>query len=78
MILGGYDHPSTAKLWSVLTHKILSRNFEIPSLPESVPEHEFWPLYFHDENLRVYENNIIDDKELFFIARLKENIDERI
>lgn len=55
IFLGGYNHPSTAKLWSILTHKIISGCHAITPLPEVVPEHEFWPLYIDDENLKVPE-----------------------
>ena len=79
MCLGGYNHPSTAKLWSILTHLIISECHEIISLPESVPEHEFWPLYVDDENLKVSECPQYDSvKESHTITELKTYIESRI
>lgn len=77
-MLGGYDHPSTAKLWSVLTHKIIYGCYQVPQLPDVVPEHEFWPLYAHDENLRVSENPQSIEEEIILIEKLKHHVDERI
>lgn len=75
---GGYDHPSTAKLWSILTHTIISGCYEVPRLPDAVPEHEFWPLYAQDENLLISENNHSEEEETVFIDKLKYYVDERI
>ena len=76
--LGGYHHPSAAKLWSILTHNIISGSHPIPSLPNCVPEHEFWPLYADDDNLSVSENQDKDDSEVANIATIKSYIDKRI
>ena len=75
--LGGYDHPSTAKLWTIFTHEIISACNKIPKLPEAVPEHEFWPLYVQDEYLKVTENQQ-EIKVDIFIENLKSFVDERI
>jgi histone deacetylase 8 len=76
--LGGYHHPSTAKLWSILTHKVISGSHQIPSLPKCIPEHEYWPLYVDDDNLSVLESEEKDDSEASNIVKTKCYIDERI
>ena len=76
--LGGYHHPSAAKLWSILTHNIISGCHPILPLPNCVPEHEFWPLYADDDNLSVPENQDKDDSEVANIATIKSYIDKRI
>lgn len=78
ILLGGYDHPSTSKLWSILTHEIISGCYDVPKLPDVVPEHDFWPLYVQDENLRVQENPNCEVDEGIYIEKLKSYVNERL
>lgn len=78
IVIGGYNHTSTAKLWSILTHKIISGSIEIPPLPQNVPEHEFWPLYAHDEDLSVTVNQEYNDQEIAKIETIRSYADKRI
>lgn len=75
LFVGGYNHTATAKLWSILTHEIITGSDEIPPLPQSVPEHEFWPLYALDEDLSVPENNDNYELEAKDIQLIKSYID---
>lgn len=79
LLLGGYNHPSSAKLWSILTHKIISGCHTIPPLSKAVPEHEFWPLYVDDDNLMVPEcHDYNGEKESHALIELKAYIANRI
>lgn len=76
--IGGYHHTSSAKLWAILTHAIISGCHEIPSLDKLVPEHEFWPSYLDDESLQVLESPENDSGETNKIKELKNYIEKTV
>ena len=72
---GGYNHTSTAKCWSILSHTIISSDKAIQNLPELIPEHEFWPRYSLSDHLEVVESNILDPNESDIILEIIDRIE---